>query len=885
MRPRWRGSIRCVWKLDRTLVGRDAEQELVQRFIADEKAGGLVLRGPSGIGKSAILTSVAEARRAEGRETVVVTASHQLSQIPLGLIRDKFADADATPLGLAGGAIEYFSGLNEDALLVIDNAEWLDDLSGVIVAELLDTSSMKLLMAIEGNARSNAAAEHVCGHQRVRSMQVRAVSREGVAEMLRLWLGGAVTEASIETLADASGGNPLILWMLTSHNRDVGVLRERHGLWHLSGTPEIGSDLFDMVEWNLASLSQDQQRALEVVAAVEPVKQSLLDDFSAVLGDLERMGLVDARVSDGEAVLRLAHPMFTRVLTERAEPATVTAHRHTIATRISLADTALPGDARRAAGWLLDSGASPDPALIAAANGETTTGSTSDGLRFAAAAWKIAPSHSNGFALASKLFSIGDHEGTESTLDEIVQYQRTDQDIAADAVLRASCRFWLMGQDRDAIVLLLDALDHVTTVAGRDEIESAIALIDVMAGRVRRGVDRARPLVASGPGFARDRAVLALGYGLPLLGMGDEALSLLEDRAYRVDVIDNHDRFFERAVWESARGTALIFAGHLEVARRINQEGHERSAQAQYGAGLALFAMCRARGASEQGDLVSGAAWYAEAEQLFRIGKTHGLANQAASGLALCLAMCGEAEAARDALLRAARRPHPSDFPQLFHNRATGWVHAVEGEFALAHSRFVANFEAARDDGLVPLAVLALVDLARSGSATVAANLIDSLELTSSSSVMTTHARYIRALCERAAERLDAISEEFGDLGCWALAAECSIQASTIHAKEGHSRAAARSNLNATRWASMCTGIAPSAEIAPRSAPLLKGREEEICQLAASGLTSREVAVRVFLSARTVDNHLQRVYRKLGIAGRSELLEALALIDGLEQSA
>jgi DNA-binding CsgD family transcriptional regulator len=50
-------------------------------------------------------------------------------------------------------------------------------------------------------------------------------------------------------------------------------------------------------------------------------------------------------------------------------------------------------------------------------------------------------------------------------------------------------------------------------------------------------------------------------------------------------------------------------------------------------------------------------------------------------------------------------------------------------------------------------------------------------------------------------------------------------------------------------------------------------REREVALLAAAGLSSRQIADRLVISSRTVDNHLQRVYRKLGVSSR----EALAL--------
>ena len=65
-------------------------------------------------------------------------------------------------------------------------------------------------------------------------------------------------------------------------------------------------------------------------------------------------------------------------------------------------------------------------------------------------------------------------------------------------------------------------------------------------------------------------------------------------------------------------------------------------------------------------------------------------------------------------------------------------------------------------------------------------------------------------------------------------------------------------------------GLRPSAPLA------LTATEERVAALAASGHTNRQVAAALFLSPRTVEDNLARIYRKLGISSRAELGAAMA---------
>jgi DNA-binding NarL/FixJ family response regulator len=62
----------------------------------------------------------------------------------------------------------------------------------------------------------------------------------------------------------------------------------------------------------------------------------------------------------------------------------------------------------------------------------------------------------------------------------------------------------------------------------------------------------------------------------------------------------------------------------------------------------------------------------------------------------------------------------------------------------------------------------------------------------------------------------------------------------------------------------------------PEARDQLTAQELQIAQLAATGLSNREMGQRLYLSHRTISTHLYRVFPKLGITSRAELGAALA---------
>ena len=77
--------------------------------------------------------------------------------------------------------------------------------------------------------------------------------------------------------------------------------------------------------------------------------------------------------------------------------------------------------------------------------------------------------------------------------------------------------------------------------------------------------------------------------------------------------------------------------------------------------------------------------------------------------------------------------------------------------------------------------------------------------------------------------------------------------------------------LGAPRWAEQARSELQVVAPRRRASHELTESEQRVAKLAATGLTNREIATAAFMSEKTVEAHLARAYRKLGIRSRAEL--------------
>ena len=78
--------------------------------------------------------------------------------------------------------------------------------------------------------------------------------------------------------------------------------------------------------------------------------------------------------------------------------------------------------------------------------------------------------------------------------------------------------------------------------------------------------------------------------------------------------------------------------------------------------------------------------------------------------------------------------------------------------------------------------------------------------------------------------------------------------------------------MGAALWADRTRAELARAKVARRRDVVgLTPSEQRVAELAASGMTNRDVAAALFISPKTVEANLARIYRKLGIKSRAEL--------------
>jgi DNA-binding NarL/FixJ family response regulator len=138
-------------------------------------------------------------------------------------------------------------------------------------------------------------------------------------------------------------------------------------------------------------------------------------------------------------------------------------------------------------------------------------------------------------------------------------------------------------------------------------------------------------------------------------------------------------------------------------------------------------------------------------------------------------------------------------------------------------------------------------------------------------------AEHARGLADHDGDVLDAAADRFAQMDAIALVADAAAQAAREHARTGQHGKAVESSTRARRLAGQGGIRTPALDAAASSLPIT-AREREIANLVAAGLSNRQIADRLVVSVRTVEGHVYRIFAKLGIDDRDQLVRLVHAI-------
>jgi DNA-binding CsgD family transcriptional regulator len=902
------------------IVGREAELAALDHLLDDVDGGPatLALWGEAGIGKSTIWQAGVAAGRERGYAVLASRPAASEVRLTYAGLDDLLVDVDAGviealpgpqrraidiallrqvgdqhALELRAVAAGLLSVLNTVAaaapvLVAVDDLQWLDEPSRRVVAFAVRRcrGPVAMLSAERREQQAGRAAE-LCPRDldRLRQLRVPPLSLGALHHVVREGTGRSLPRPTMVRVAELSGGNPFFALELA---RTVNVGDSRP-----AGFP---SSLHQVVQAHVTSLAAPVRDALLVASAVGEAPLQLVGracgvgDVVALLAPAEEVGVVEVR---GGRV-RFTHPLLAAAVYSEASPVRRRALHRTLS---GLVD-GVEERARHLALAATSDDADTVRALDAAARHARGRGAASAAAELLELAIGLGASDPRRRVLAARdHFDAGDLRRARMLLEAAI----SDLDAGP---LRAEA-LGLLGAvlyEVEGYGQAIDVLERALGEAGAEaRLRSSIALELCMAlpnsGRLLAAIEYAKVAVEAAESVGDDGLLAeALGESVMvrfLVGDGVDEASL--ERAL---ALEDPERLTHAVRWPSLNAAMVHLWGHQVDRARVEL--------------AALYERCLERGA--ESDLwfvlayaTQAALWCGDVEAAERLasemteraGMTGG---EPVAALALTVRATVDAWRGR---VNEARAGAEAAVAGLVRSQfGGGWLFAL-GARGAAELSVGDHVAAAR--WLTPAAMHMLAIGVNEPS--FAPFLPDAAE------VLVALGRLDEA--EPLVERLEASGRTPGHAWAEAVGARCRglLLAATgridealvaferalaahdrdplrydkartllllgqLQRRQNQRRAAKTSlegaarlfdDVGAAQWATTAWAELNRLGLHRGRSDQLTSTEERIADLAAAGMTNREVATKLFISPKTVEANLSRAYRKLGVRSRAEL--------------
>jgi DNA-binding CsgD family transcriptional regulator len=597
--------------------------------------------------------------------------------------------------------------------------------------------------------------------------------------------------------------------------------------------------------------------------------------------ELELQGLINVTVDRQRRNVTVGHPIHADVVRDALTTRRSRERHGEVADAIETRGTRRRDDVLRVAVARLEAGGAVEPDLMTeAARRALGAYDLALGERLARVALDAGGGLRSGLALGSALARQGRQREAERVFDRVDTTGAGDEDLASLAMEWADSRFWGLDDHPGAKARLTEAVEQIEDADWKDRLTITSASYDLLMGRAADALAAVEHIREIGTPRGIAAVALVAAPALQLLGRGDEAMAALEEAVLPFDEPDAPTDVVYLGMLVVAMGLVAVDLGRFGDARIYAEGGHQETAASGIVLAQAWFALILGRTAMGEGDLVDAERWFREAATCF--DQTGNRPNQQLClfSAAWALAQQGEPAPAR-ALVEQAREIDAGHvrLQEPIVLRAEAALAVAEGDLTTAKALLTEAAENSRSLELRSEELGALHDLVRLGESRAVLDRVVVLADQVDGALAAMKLRHARAALDGDADALGQVADGFDDLGAGLFAAEAAAQASQV-ARDGGDAQLAR------RWASRAEELVD--DIGPVSTPALAlraeivhltDREREVAGLAARRVPSKEIAAQLSLSRRTVDNHLQRAYTKLGVNDRQGLADALGLSD------
>jgi DNA-binding CsgD family transcriptional regulator len=911
------------------LLGREPERLRLDSLLDEARAGrsaALVLSGEAGIGKSALLDDAVEraegfrvlrARGFESESELAFSGLADLLQPVLGLLDsipppqaaalagalslgppgqgDRFAVCAAT-LSLLAAAAEDDTRL----LVVLDDAQWLDASS---VQAVLFASRRLYAEGVAVLVAARPGDSTLIDRAGLPVLELSGLDRETASALIRESAGGRPVASDVAArLAADAGGNPLALVEIPRLLNAAQLAGDEPLPAELPAAPSVERAFGRQLD----ALTDETRTALVVAAASESGDLGEIALALAALGG--NLAAFDAAehaklvVVDHDR-LRFRHPLLRAAVYRSASAALQRAVHEALAA----------GGAVDRRAWHLAAAASERSEEAALALEEAALDARQKGgvAESSSAFERAAELSVDDAARARRLREAAGDARLAGRVDRAIQLLGRALDCTTDPLARSRI------QHLRGVIEMWDgsaAAAHDLLVAEAARIESldrdrassmltAAAWAGFMAGHLDIGLEtarRAHELATGGKPEIETTAGAVLGIGLLLVGESKSALPLLAE--YHEQLLDDRGAGALSHQLIRPAGQVLMWFERYDEARdtltRTIDTARARSALGPLPYALATLA---------EVDYRTGrwAAAYAGASEAVRIAEDTGQTSLLSYGL-VCLAQVEAAQGREDDCRAHAARA--IELAEVRAGAAVAYAQAALGllELGLGHPDAAEQHllqlarttgeRGLREPGVIQWVPDLVEAQVRAGRPEEAAEMLAEFE----SAARDADRAWARAASARCRGLL-APEAEFESVFAEALELHAATPTPFERARtelclgerlrRARRRADARAPLRSALETFEQLGAGPWAErarhelaatgetVRPRDAVAADGltsTELQVALLVGKGATNKEAGAALFLSPKTIETHLGRVYRKLSVRSRTELAHVLA---------